>query len=142
MASKVTLSISLCAFIAVYLSNIQSTLGKFKLLWYLFKVKWSKKKTSNYDLQLCSIFVWIGSPAPREKRDASDHGDACTALNDNCNAVSYCDVDLLIGTCKLTWWFILIIVFLVFLVIGLVLFAIWKKLGLSCTKIKLMMMVR
>merc|ERR1711894_2395 len=109
MASKVTLSISLCAVIAVYLSNIQSTLG---------------------------------SPAPREKRDASDHGDACTALNDNCNAVSYCDVDLLIGTCKLTWWFILIIVFLVFLVIGLVLFAIWKKLGLSCTKIKLMMMVR
>ena len=84
----------------------------------------------------------LGSPASRQKRDASDNGDVCTTLKDNCNAVSYCDEEFAsIGTCKLTWWFILIIVLIVLLVIALVLFAVWKMLGLSCTKLKLMMMV-
>merc|ERR1712226_405116 len=73
---------------------------------------------------LSNIKSALGSPAPREKRDIDmrDNGDV--------------DDD------GLSWWIILIIVLLVFLVIGIVLFAIWKKLGLSCTKIKLMMMVR
>ena len=90
---------------------------------------------------LVCFLISVGSPAPRQKRDA-DHGDTCTTLLDNCDAVSYCDDEgLTVGTCKLTWWFILIIVIIVLLVIAGILFAIWKALGLSCMKIKLMMMV-
>merc|ERR1712244_73416 len=92
-------------------------------------------------ISLFNLASVLGSPASRQKRDA-DHGDTCITLLDNCNAVSYCDAEALtVGTCKLTWWFILIIVLIVLLVIALVLFAVWKMLGLSCTKIKLMMMV-
>ena len=40
-----------------------------------------------------------------------------------------------------TWWFILILIIIGLLVIGLILLAIWKALGLSCTKVKLMMMM-
>ena len=97
------------------------------------------------NINICTITwikcFWISGnaiPGSRQKRD-SDLGDTCLNLLDTCNGVSYCDGT--VGTCKMYWWFILILIIIVFLVIGLILLAIWKALGLSCTKVKLMMMM-
>lgn len=88
-----------------------------------------------------------GMSAPRHRRDIEDIkdditgggklGETCVPENaltgDTCNMIMYCNTDnLLQPQCKLTWWFILIIVVVGVLILGSVLGCILKALGCCC----------